>query len=131
MIDIAGDADFAAFRLALAGQDFDELPLAVAGHAGYADNLSATDCQRYVTDRDRAGIVERADLLELKPGLAYLAGARRLDSELLGADHGARHGIGSQVFHQAFSRELAAPEDGHLIAKGHYLAELVSDPHHG
>ena len=45
VIERAGDADFAAFGLALAGEYLDELPLAIAGYAGDADDLSATHGQ--------------------------------------------------------------------------------------
>ena len=59
MIEVADDADFAAFGLALAGKHFDQLALAVAGNAGNADDLAAADGERNVVHRDRAGIVER------------------------------------------------------------------------
>ena len=59
-IGITSDADFAAFRLALAGQHLDELALAVAGNPGNADDLAAAHRQRDIVDRDRAGIVQRA-----------------------------------------------------------------------
>ena len=76
VIDVAGDADFAAFGLALAGEHLDELPLAVAGDAGDADDLAAADRQRNVVHRDRAGIVERVELVEFEPRGADLADAR-------------------------------------------------------
>ena len=50
MIEIAADADLAAFGLALAGQHLDELPLAVAGDAGDADDLAAAHGERYAVD---------------------------------------------------------------------------------
>ena len=67
VIDVADDADFAAFGLALAGKHFDQLPLAVAGNAGDADDLAAADRKRNIMDRHRAGIVERVELAELQP----------------------------------------------------------------
>src|SRR6202012_1062020 len=61
-VGIARDADFAALGLALAGQHLDELALAVAGDARDADDLAAAHRERDIVDRDRAGIVQRADL---------------------------------------------------------------------
>ena len=72
VIDVAGDADFAAFGLALAGQHLDKLPLAVAGNAGDADDLAGADGERNVMHRDRAGIVERGELAQFEPRLADL-----------------------------------------------------------
>ena len=48
VVALAADADLAAARLALAGQHLDQLPLAVAGDAGDADDLAGLDRQRDV-----------------------------------------------------------------------------------
>src|SRR4029077_1673468 len=70
VIDVADHADFAALRLALAGKHLDELPLAIAGNPGDADDFSAAHRKRNVVDRDRAGIVKRLEFIELEPGSA-------------------------------------------------------------
>src|SRR5947208_16763448 len=91
VIEIAADADLAAFGLALAGQHFDKLPLAVAGDACNADDLAAAHGERYAVDGDGPGIVERGELAEFKPGFPDFANPWRLHHQLLGADHGTRH----------------------------------------
>jgi len=72
MIDISGDTDFTAFGLALAGEHFDQLPLAVAGDAGNADDLARAHRERDIAHRGRAGIVQRVEFFEFEPGFAGL-----------------------------------------------------------
>ena len=45
VVEVADHADFATFGVALTGQHFDKLTLAVAGHAGDADDFPASDDQ--------------------------------------------------------------------------------------
>ena len=117
----------AALGLALAGEDFDELALAVAGHPGNADDLAAADRQGHVAHRRLAAVVERMQVLDVEPWRAELAGARRLHRQFLGADHGARHGVGVQILDVPLPRQFAAPQDGHFVGECHDLAEFVSD----
>ena len=131
VIGIAGDADFAILRFALAGQDFDQLALAVAGDAGDADDLAGTHGEGDVMHGDGAGIVERADLCELQPRLSGFAGARRLHGQFLGADHRARHRVRRQLSDLAGTGELATAQDRDLVGEGHDLAELMRDHQDG
>ena len=60
VIDFALDQHAAAGRLALAGQHFDQLALAVARHAGDADDLAGAHRQRHAAHRLGAvGVVGR------------------------------------------------------------------------
>ncbi len=97
MVEVADDADFAAFGLALAGQHFDQLPLAVAGNPGDADDLAAADRERHVVHRHRAGVVERVQLVEFKPRGGHLADPWRLHRQFFRADHGAGHGVRGEI----------------------------------
>ena len=131
MIEIAADPDLAAFGLALAGQHLDELPLAVAGDAGDADDLAAADGQRDIVHGDRTGIVERVELVQFQPRLADLADARRLHRQFLGADHHARHAVGRELGDLAVPGQLAAAQDRDLVGERHHLAEFVRDHQDG
>ena len=126
-IDIAGDANLAAFGLALAGEHLDELALAVAGDAGDADDFPPADGKRDATDRDRPGVVERAQLVQLQPCRADLADPGRLNGQFLRADHHAGHAVRREVVDLAVAGKLAAPQDRHLVRKRHHLAEFVRD----
>src|SRR4051794_5661574 len=131
MIEIAADAYLAAFGLALAGERFDQLPLAVAGDARNADDLAAADGERYVVDRDGAGIVERGELAEFKPGFPDFTNPWRLYRQLLGADHGAGHIVRREFGDLAAPGQLAPAQDGHLIGKRHHLTEFMCDHQDG
>jgi len=65
------------------------------------------------------------------PRRSELARPRRLHRQCLGADHGARHCVGGEVFHQSVSGELAAAENGHLVGESHDLAEFMRDHQDG
>ena len=131
MIDVADHADFAALGLALAGQHFDQLPLAVAGNAGDADDLAAANAERHIVHRDRAGIVERVEFVQLQPRRADFADARRLHRQFFRADHHARHAVRRKLGDLAGAGELSAPQDGHLVGERHHLAKLVRDHQDG
>src|SRR3954453_2408654 len=75
VVTLAGDADFAAARLALPGQDLDQLALAVAGDPRDPDDLARPDGQGDIVQRRLAGIVERAQAIDVKPRCAELADA--------------------------------------------------------
>ena len=131
VIKLALQIDFAALGLALAGEDFDQLALPVAGDAGDADDLAAADRKRHVAHRRLTAVVERVQLLDIEPRLAELSSARRLYRQFLGADHGARHGVGAQILDQAVPGQFAAAQDGDLVGKRHDLAEFVGDHKNG
>ena len=82
-------------------------------------------------DRDRAGIVKRAELVEFEPVLSGLAGAGGLNGQFLRADHGARHVVRGEVGDLAVPGELAAAQDRHFVGERHDLAELVRDHQDG
>jgi len=113
------------------GEHLDQLALAVAGDAGDADDLSGADGERHLAHGNCAGIVARAESVELKPRGAGLAGAGRLNGELLGADHAARHRVRGEVGDLAMAGELAAPQDRDLVGERHHLAEFVRDHQNG
>ena len=125
------NADVAARGVALAGQDLDKLALAVAGDARDSDDLAGAQCERQVAHRRLTGIVEGIEVGDREARLARFPGPRGLDGEFLRADHGARHGVGGQVFDVAGSGQLAAPQDGDFVRIGHHLAELVGDEQDG
>ena len=89
------------------------------------------DRERNVVHRERAGIVQRVELVELEPRVAGLAGARRLHRQFLGADHHARHVVGRQVGDRAVAGELAAAQHRHLVGERHHFAEFVGDHQDG
>ena len=130
-IEVAADADLAAFGLALAGQHFDKLPLAVAGDACNADDLAAAHGERYAVDGDRAGIVERGELAQLKPGFPDFTNPWRLHRQLLGADHGAGHIVRREIGDAAVAGQLASAQDCHVVGKRHHLAEFMRDHQDG
>src|SRR5262245_25560446 len=76
-VALAPDPHRPARRLALAGQHLDQLALAVAGHPGDADDLAGPDRERHVVQRRLAGIVERAEIVELEPRRTELSDPRR------------------------------------------------------
>ena len=131
LIEIAADADLAAFGLALAGQHFDQLPLAVAGDAGNADDLAAAHGERDAVDGEGAGIVERGELAQLQSRFPDFTNPWRLHRQLLGADHGAGHIIRREIRDAAVAGQFAPAQDRHLIGKGHHLTEFVRDHQDG
>ncbi len=116
--------------LALPGQHLDQLALAVAGDAGDADDLAGAHREREVAHRRLAAIVERCEMADVEPRLAEIVDARRGRRQLLGADHAARHVVRGEIGDLAVGREAAAAQDGHLVGKGHHLAEFVGDHQH-
>ena len=79
VVALAGDADLAAARLALAGQHLDQLALAVAGDARRSPTISpALIGQRDLVQRRLAGVVERAQAVDVEPRRAERRVARGL-----------------------------------------------------
>ena len=78
-----------------------------------------------------AGIVERAESVDLEPRRAELADARRRLGQFLRADHHPGHGIGRELGDAAGAGEPAAAQDRHLVGERHHLAELVRDHQDG
>ena len=79
------------------------------------------------TARDRAGIVERVQLVQLKPHLAYISYASRLNGQFFGADHHPRHAVRREISNSAVARQLSATKNRNLVGKRHHLAEFVRD----
>src|SRR5204863_2101193 len=114
VIDVAADADLAAFGLALAGQHFDKLPLAVAGDARNTDDLAAPHGERYAVDGNDSGIVKRGELAEFKPGFPVFANPWWLHRQLLGADHGPCQNVRREIRYAAVAGQFASAEDRHI-----------------
>jgi hypothetical protein len=66
MVGVASDAHLAAGRFALPGRHFHQLPLAVTGNAGDADELAGTHRKRDITHGNGACIVQCAELVEFE-----------------------------------------------------------------
>ena len=122
------DDDPAVGERPLAGQYFYQFGLAVAGHAGDADDLAGIDLEREFVERGQAFVVLRHQSGEFEHGIA---GRHRLASRALAddgvADHHLGHVGGRQVRHLAAADHAAAAQHGDAVAEGRDLAELVRD----
>src|SRR5437879_1467168 len=66
---LAADSDLAAARTPQAGQSVDQLGLAVAIHAGEADDLAGAHVERDTTHGAEAAVVEDAHVMDFEHGL--------------------------------------------------------------
>src|SRR5207249_5008823 len=66
---LAADTDLAATRTPQAGESVDQLRLAVAVHAGEADDLAGTYGERHVAHGAEPSVVEDAQVMHLEHGL--------------------------------------------------------------
>ena len=108
-----------------------QLRLAVACHAGDAQDLAAPDAQAHVLEAAHAGIVDRLQVARLQQHLARLRGALVDAQQHPAAHHQLRQVLARGVRGADVGHHRAAPHHRHLVGDRHDLAQLVGDQDDG
>ena len=127
----AADRHRAGVRPLDPGQQRHQLRLAVAGHAGDADDLAPAHAQAHVPHAAHAGGVGVVQVVGGKHRLAGRGGAL-----LHAQQHRAAHHELGQVLLRGLrgidvGHDLAGAHHRHAVGGGHDLAQLVGDQDHG
>ena len=142
-VGLAVDGDAAAGPPALAGQGFHHLALAVARDPGHADDFTGVHRQVQPVHGGLAPVAQHRQAVQRQP---HRAGRGGVALQGVGLGAGSRiggitaagsvaHHAGRQLGrlgtgHRAAGHQAAPAQHGHIVGKGHHLAELVGDHHH-
>ena len=119
--------DLAAGRVADAGENFEQLRLAVAGDAGDADDLAGADLEGNVGEAAHALCVDIAQVLHLQQRRARHGRLLRDPQQHAAADHQLGKFLRRGLRCLARRHHLAAAHHRDLVGHRHDLAQLVGD----
>ncbi len=124
---VAIEHDRSAAGLAQAGDGLDQLVLAVAGHAGDAEDLAGVDLEVHAVDDVAAVPARHAKVLDRQHrpgGVAFAA----VDGQLhLATDHQLGEVVFVGLAGDAAADDLASPDDRDAVGDLKDLVELVTD----
>jgi hypothetical protein len=124
---VEGDG-FGAVAQPLAGERGKQLALAVACHAGDADDLAGPHAKAHRVQADAVGVGGRkAELFDRKPNRSGLMGGRRADRGDLGADHQTRQSGHALLARIAACDHLAGAQHGGAVAQAAHFLQPMGD----
>src|SRR5206468_3499430 len=119
--------DLPAARAAQADDRLDQLVLAVAGDARYAEYLARADVEAQAVDHLPAAIVLDRQVLHREGHLPRVALAAIHDELHIAADHERREVVLVRFGRLALADNATAPDDRDPVGDLHHLVQLVAD----